>query len=154
MAYLERATLKPRGFGSTAAVITRGVYELGPKEVVHRIGKSKSSVARYTDPDEPPRMTYDIARTLTAAGAKAFVEDLCFLANGAFMPAAAPPNATVNSLTAQVQRNMGELSALLLESSDPNHALTVLPQLKAVTDSIRLLAAAHALLVEKAEGRA
>lgn len=145
------AVLKPRAFGSAAAVITRGVYECGgPKRVAFRLGKSRSTVSGYADPDEPPRMTYEIARKLTGSGAKAFAEDLCLLANGAFMPLA-PTNDTLSELVAKSACAHGDVVSKAMRAPKKMTAHEALELLKAIEDSARLLLQARARVLADIE---
>jgi len=151
MNYIQTAAIKPRRFGSAAEVITRTIYQAGgPKLVAHRLGRSRSTVSSYADPNEPQRMTYAQVRELVRAGALAPVEDLCSLAHGAFMPHA-PTDESLSELLAKSACSHGDLVSKAMRATARMSAREALEILKAIEDSARLLLQARARVLADIE---
>lgn len=139
MSYLDTPALKVRRPGSAAHVITRAIYESGgPKMVAHRLGKSRSTVSSYADPNEPSRMTYDQVRELVRAGALAPVEDFCELAHGAFMPIEATDESLLELLAKSAVAH-GELLSRAMSAGADLSATEKLHLAKALQDAARPL---------------
>lgn len=82
---------KRRPPGSVAGMVSRAVSDLGGlKGAAHVLGRSVSSVAGYTDPDHPPRITVAQALAMTRAGTDGFALQFAAAAGGTFVPGTAP----------------------------------------------------------------
>jgi len=143
----------PRRHGSTEAVISRAVETLGGlKPAAALIQRSVSALHQTTNPNIPHSLGYEHVRKMTQAGADAFVEDLCAIAGGAFLPQA-KPNADFASLISTYCGEHGELLARSVAAIADGKVTSIesADLLRDIDDAIRALIAARVRLLAPAE---
>lgn len=133
----------PRAYGSAKEVTGRALASAGGvKRLAALLGRSPSVVHAYTDPKHATHIPYDKVRTLTQEGAVAFVEDLCALAGGLFVPGT-PSNAPLHDLAGrssiEVAQFVAELLAATRDARICDRERSIL--LANIDDALRLLIA-------------
>jgi hypothetical protein len=111
----------PRVYGSAKEVTSRAISQGGGvARVAHMLGKGRSVTHAYSDPTHPTHIPYDKVRRMTEAKIPAFVEDLCSVAGGAYMPAS-PTNEALHMFAARGSVEItGFMAGLLTATADQN----------------------------------
>lgn len=138
--------LKPRQYGSAAHIIADAVEAGGGlKQVAEKLGKSRSSVAGYTDPNARQRMTIEAALDWAKrdrAAARKFAEPFANSAGMALLPVEDRPPESMEILAGDTAKECAEVVAAALRLKEKTKASACLLVLKEIDD---LLAAATAL---------
>jgi len=120
MSFSQRA---PRTYGSPKYVAAKAISQLsGLKTASHLLRRPLSTVSAWTLPSVPNEIPYGAVQLATASGAHAFVNDLCAIAGGAFIPAQ-EPDADPDRLVASAAEHFGRLISRYMAGSANNNDL-------------------------------